>query len=107
MTIYISGKITGNPNYEKDFEEADRKLRLAGYVDIINPVVLAKYLEYEKVGSLWKFPSLSRKEYFKKDLNFLINDATAIYYLENSMDSEGSKLERAIAEALEIPEIKL
>ena len=39
MTIYLAGKITGNPNYKEDFEAAERALTEAGE-RVMNPAIL-------------------------------------------------------------------
>ena len=39
MTIYLAGKITGNPNYKEDFEAAERALTEAGE-SVMNPAIL-------------------------------------------------------------------
>ena len=39
MTIYLAGKITGNPDYETDFEAAERALTKAGE-SVMNPAIL-------------------------------------------------------------------
>lgn len=39
MRVYISGPITGNPNYKEQFEEAENKIRQEGNIPI-NPAKL-------------------------------------------------------------------
>lgn len=43
--IYISGKITGEKNWQDDFNIAKIVLKNRGYKDIINPVDLAEVVE--------------------------------------------------------------
>lgn len=38
-TIYIAGKITGDPNYREKFNAVQRKLEAEGYI-VLNPAVL-------------------------------------------------------------------
>jgi hypothetical protein len=40
MNIYIVGEIKGNINYEKEFNEAERRLREAGFDNVVNPARL-------------------------------------------------------------------
>lgn len=40
--IYISGKITGNPDYKADFEKAEKTLREKGF-NAINPCKIGEY----------------------------------------------------------------
>ncbi len=46
MKYYISGPITGNAEYRKQFDEAEEALRAAGFNDLVNPARL------EDVGRL-------------------------------------------------------
>lgn len=48
MRIYISGPITNEPNYRRNFAEAQRILESLGYDDIVNPAELCKVLNIEK-----------------------------------------------------------
>jgi hypothetical protein len=50
MKIYISGKITGDENHEAKFAEAERRLREAGFDDVVNPVLFARQGENWKVS---------------------------------------------------------
>lgn len=36
--IYISGRITGNKNWEKDFQQAEEYLKKLGFMEIVNPL---------------------------------------------------------------------
>ncbi len=50
MKIYISGPITGNPDYKKQFSEVATKLRSEGH-QVLDPTVWAREgleLEYEE-----------------------------------------------------------
>lgn len=78
-TIYIAGKITGNPTYQDDFAEAVLKLKEQGYTHIINPCCLSVLnLEYEQ---------------YMKITFAMVDVADAVYFLKNWEDSEGAKRE--------------
>ena len=77
MKIYISGAITDNPNYKKQFAEAEKKLIAEGH-SVINPAKKNKGFEY--------------KEYIDLGLIELMH-CDAIYLLDGWMESRGSRLE--------------
>ena len=56
MIGYLSGPITGNPNYMQQFEQAARDLSMKGY-DVINPAALDRVvptylLSYDTIMNL-------------------------------------------------------
>lgn len=87
MRMYISGPITGIPNYHQIFDEAKLKLMEKGYKDVINPAELdavftdAQYEDYMDVC-------------FK-----LIDMSDIILLLKGWKDSEGCRREVQYAEA--------
>lgn len=87
MTVYISGKITGDDNYLHKFAKAEIELRAKGY-DVINPCdigfVYGKFLTYEQL--------------MKIDLTML-EFCGAIYMLKDWKDSKGAQVELAKARA--------
>lgn len=86
MTIYISGKITGNKNFLCDFLNAENKLKtLYPEAKIINPI--------NTIGDSWC-------DYMKQDIIKLLN-CSAIYMLKGWRRSKGARLEYRIAKALE------
>lgn len=91
--IYISGKITDNPDWKEQFKIAEMKLKAQGYV-VVNPAFIAEELEKEN-------PTPTYKDYLQADLRILLI-CNCIYMLPNWHDSKGAKLEHAIAEALEM-----
>ena len=86
MKIYISGKITGNPEHVSDFARAAVYLRRYTVTNIVNPTT---------VGS----ENLTWAENMRLCIGELIK-CDAIYMLKNWRDSRGAKLEREIAEAI-------
>ena len=76
MKVYIAGKITGNPNYKKEFAEAEEWLKTIGYTPI-NPA---------------KNQCQSYREYIDAGLKQLM-ECEAIYLLPNYEDSKGALLE--------------
>lgn len=86
MIIYISGTITNNPNYIKDFNTAEKKLKEKGYT-VINPI---------------KPPGLSYKDYIDIGL-FDLMHCDAIYMLSNYNEkSKGATLELNYAKTVDL-----
>lgn len=89
MKVYISGKITGNPNYEEEFSLREKTLRENGYLTI-NPVTEGKRLLKE----------LGREPTWEDYMNMsyhLIDECDGVSYLDNWKDSKGAKLEHEYA----------
>lgn len=85
---YISGKVSGDPNYRQKFKKAEEKLKAEGY-EVCNPV------EGEEEGHEWTY-------YLKKDIKKLM-DCTGIYFLSDWVYSKGAQLEFRVAMALDYP----
>lgn len=83
MKIYISGSISKNPNYMKQFAQAEEKLRALGN-DVINPA--------RNTGE-------SYKEYIDKGLEQEMK-CDAIYMLPGYKVSTGAMLELQYAKAV-------
>ena len=95
MRIYISGKITGDENYEKKFAEKEQELKnIFPKCKIINPVKISK-----KVQRLIKNPSMA--DYMKADIKKLMK-CNVVYMLDDYSDSRGAKAELEIAKVLSI-----
>lgn len=98
MFVYISGAITDNEDYEKQFMQAEKDLRRLGY-NVVNPVSVGKRLERE----LGRKPTYD--EYLEKDLAALKN-CDAIYQLPGWEKSKGAKIEYNYAVGLKKTFIK-
>ena len=93
--IYISGKITGNPNYKAEFEAAELALKIAGFYPV-NPAE-----EYLPDGATWA-------DYMRHDIKLLC-DCDAIYMLNGWRELVGARIEHKLAQDLHmeiIDEIK-
>ena len=91
MIIYLSGKITGTPDYEDRFKAAELELRKLGHI-VINPVEIGKALEQSVPFDLW------HDDYMAIDLHFL-KRADAIYLLKGYENSMGAREEHTKAVA--------
>jgi hypothetical protein len=81
MKVYIAGKITGNPNYKRQFANVERELRAHGHTTM-NPSVLPDGFEHH--------------EYMKICFS-MIDVCDAVYLQENWRDSIGATMERNYA----------
>lgn len=88
MRLYLSGPITNEPNYRRNFAEAQRILESMGEDDIINPAELCKVLNIEK--------------YSYKDImevcKGLLRTADVLILLPGHEHSHGCGIEEGIAE---------
>lgn len=102
--LYISGPVTGIPNYNREaFEEARRKLwhECKGYIaDIPHDFVGEGTPHYEAMALLLN--RLTDRTYsYSKGKRANLYDGLAL--LPGWEQSEGAKLEKAVAEACGIP----
>lgn len=81
MRIYISGKITGDPDYRLKFFGVDQQLLQKGW-KTMDPATLPE--------------GLTRAQYMRVDLNALM-DCDAVFFLPDAMDSDGARIEWELA----------
>ena len=83
MKVYIAGKITGNPNYKRQFAKAERELKTQGHTTM-NPAVLPDGFEHH--------------EYMKICFS-MIDICDSVFFLSNWNDSIGAQMEHIYARA--------
>lgn len=87
--VYISGKITGDPDYKKKFKRVEEALQRMGAAPI-NPARLSE--------------GLTKSFYLPVCLQMLLT-ADVVYLLDDWKESEGAKIEEAVARYQGIPVI--
>ncbi len=75
--IFISGKITGDKDYENKFKAAEKILKLFGFI-VLNPIFIPKHLAYEKQMNIC--------------FNY-IDNSDYVYMLKDHRQSKGSTRE--------------
>ena len=80
MTVYISGKITGDKHFKRKFLKAKVRLVKKGF-DVINPCDISCYADF-----------LSYEQFLHIDYA-LIDCCDGIYMLRDWKDSNGARLE--------------
>lgn len=80
--VYLSGPITGVPNYWKAFEKAEENLRNLGYI-VLSPAKLPQ--------------GMVNSQYMQINMA-MIHAADAVYFLPGWENSRGATLERAYCE---------
>lgn len=81
MKVYIAGQITGNPNYMREFKQAEEKFKAEGHI-VVNPTVLPDGLEH--------------LEYMCICLA-MIDVCDAVYFLPSWTNSKGAYMEMGYA----------
>jgi|GEM_PF-1380146 len=85
--VYIAGPISDNPNFRKEFAEAEKKLQELGY----EPVNPAKY----------EPPNMPYKYYISRGI-IMLSGCDKIYMLKGWQRSPGATLEKHFAETVGI-----
>lgn len=93
MKVYISGPITGNPNYKTEFGRIEDALKKRGY-EVVNPAAD----EYE-LGVENKFSNESWVNFIVNDIK-LVSECDAICLLPKWYNSPGATIEALTAEKL-------
>ena len=85
MRVYISGPMTGDPDYKQKFADADMDLKAKGY-DVVNPSRTAATLP----------GSMTYDEIMRVDL-LLLELCDEIYMLKGWKESHGARIEHDTA----------
>lgn len=85
MRIYISGPMTGNPEYAKEFAKREEMLRMQGH-DAVNP---ARISDIIRTDMTWE-------EWMSIDIG-LLKVCDAIYMMKGWQDSRGANRELGFA----------
>lgn len=88
MLVYISGSISGDPEYREKFAKAERELICKDGYYVLNPAKLAE-----------DFQMLDETTYMSLALE-LLKAADAIYMLSDWVTSEGAYIEFHLAQKL-------
>lgn len=81
MRIYLSGPITGHPDFKDKFEHAQKTLEAAGH-EVVNPALLDTIMP----------PTATHSDYMKICIP-LENVCDTIYMLEGWKESKGAMME--------------
>lgn len=83
MILFLSGKISGDPNYKAKFDAAADELTAQGHI-VLNPTILPPDLPYEKLMEL---------------CFAMIDVAEGVFRLADWRDSHGARRELSYAKA--------
>lgn len=103
--IYLAGPMRGIRDFNfPAFHEAARKLRLDGY-QVFNPAEIdeAEYgvgFAKSETGNLSDIPNFNLRDALKKDIDFILTEATTIALLPGWERSLGVAAELAVAKAI-------
>lgn len=90
IRIYISGAITNNPNYKKDFLIAKKSLEAKGF-EVLSPI--------ETVASRYNMPI----KFCMLESLGLLYKADCVTFITEGIKSKGMQIEHDIAEYCRIP----
>lgn len=88
-TIYLSGAISGNPDYRKEFDFAEKELTKRGFFTV-NP------------ASLEGFDTWAWEDYMRRDIAELVTKCDAVAIVNDVTNSRGALLEITIARELRL-----
>lgn len=83
-TVYLAGKITGDPFYRSKFYEAQKKLEAGGFI-VVNPALLPS------AGFSW--------EAYMRMSSAMLDECAAACFLPDWIDSKGATYEYGRASA--------
>lgn len=84
--IFISGAITGDPDYKKKFDEAEKHLQQQGYV-VVNPAKLSEIMDPD---------AFSWEDYIRVTV-VMLSACDSIYMLQGWRGSKGAREEELYA----------
>ena len=91
MTVFISGKITGNAEYKKQFNAVAKAYEKANFT-VLNPATLPVGLDNCNYADICKA---------------MIDSADMVVFLPTWQDSKGAQLEKAYCRYIDKPNIDL
>lgn len=92
MTVFISGKITGNADYKKQFNAVAKAYEKKTHFTVLNPATLPAGLDNCNYVDICKA---------------MIDSADMVIFLPNWQDSKGAQLEKAYCRYIDKPNIDL
>ena len=92
MTVFISGKITGNAEYKKQFNAVAKAYSEKVNFTVLNPATLPVGLDNCDYADICKA---------------MIDSADMVIFLPNWQDSKGARLEKAYCRYIDKPNIDL
>ena len=96
MKIYLSGKISGDPNWEAKFNKWEKYFIELGY-EVVSPTYTAKILQERHKKLNYSEPVW--QDYVLLGLHFLNNfdKEDAIFMIPDWQESDGAKIEKIFA----------
>lgn len=99
--VYLSGPMSGYENFNRPaFDEAAANLRKAGFTVFVP----GEHEEYDEAERASRTISKKKREfYMSRDLIWILEMADAVVVLPGWENSEGAKLEVAVAQQVGVP----